>query len=525
MVPGRGTPVGARLLEPAGLGLVALAAALWAGSPGPRLPDEVDYWQLGEAMATGQGFRTRMVRPFELAIHPRSLFQDALRPPLFPALVALQRLSLGDRWFSSPPVNVLAFAAFTLAQWGVARALGGPWAGRAAWALAVSNPHLILYATLLLSEPWFLVATTLLLGAVARFPDARMGALAGFFVCTSSLLRAVGLLGAGVLAGALLLARCPLTHVALACLAFASPLLPWLVTRAMTSGPFGNLNLAQLPTFTAAWPGYSLCRTILGPRPWDFLRSHPGELLVKWREGFSLGVSTLLGTAGPAVVAFLGAFALLKGGSARKACLSSGIAVAIHLLSLPLYEPRARQYLPLVAWVLPVAAVTIAQVWERGVVGRGAVALFWVAWAASCLHDRGVLEDMKPLRLAPDAASCLESLPPGTIVVSDAPWLVVMASPHRSIWIPQDEATWEAVDSLPGVCAVYLTPGFLSWSRDQRPALWEAVLRGEALLPGYRSLPPFSDGSRLWVREETGERRTPPLGCWAPIGCPGSPRP
>jgi hypothetical protein len=112
---------------------------------------------------------------------------------------------------------------------------------------------------------------------------------------------------------------------------------------------------------------------------------------------------------------------------------------------------------------------------------------------------RKTIPALEPYACDRSAAASLNELPAGTIIATDAPWLVAMETPKRSIWLPQDRRAWQRCrEALPSLTAVYLTPGFLRWSRDQRPALWGDLFASGDVFGELEIPSTFSDGSRLW---------------------------
>ena len=490
--------------EAAILTVVALLVVIAIRHSGPCLPDEVDYWQLGASLASGKGFETRMIRPLELRLHPTSLFTDVTRPPLMPALVALQRVVTHGAWLDWNPIGTLALALLALVQWSLARYLAGPWAGRVAWAMTMGNPHLLAYGSLLLSEMPFCLFTLLAVRAASGQRSSLSAAASGLWLACALLTRAVGMLYLPVVAGAFLVNKVRVRPWITGIAAVVATLGLWLWWCWRTTGlPFLGLNSHQLPAFTATWPGYSLFRTLHLVDPVRFALTHPGDLVAKWTQGVVLGGRSLVGHAGPgAAVAFLSTPLWVRSARIRRLWCISLAVTAAFLLALPFYEPRTRHYIPLLAWMIPVVAATCAELIASGRARRivGVAILVLTAWAA--WHDRNVFAALQPIAWDPAAAATLNSLPDSTIIATDAPWVVTIASRHRSLWIPQDTATWDACrQMLPHLRAVYLTRGLLSWSSDQRPGLWTRAYAGGEL-EGFPRALTFADGSRLWVQAD-----------------------
>jgi len=499
-----------------GLLLAALALVLvFVGShrgQGPHYPDEVDYWQLAGNLRQGKGFVTRLIRPLEVTIHPDELFADMSRPPFFPMAVAAQREILSDSWLSWNPVGKLPLVLLAVSQWWLATMLAGKWAGRVAWALVMANSSLAFYSDFLLTEILFCLLTTLFLLVLLNADKSVAAAImVGLVLAGSFLTRAVAVLYLpAVFLFLWFVPRDRRRRIAVLLAASAVlPIIPWLVRNWQIFGrPLLGFNSLQLPMFTETWPGYSLFRTLEEVDILSFVLSHPEEIVQKWWRGFTVGVRGLANQAGFAVLAlwFLSPFVTKRTRDLR-IWLLGALTTLCFLIALPLYEPRARHFLPLVVWFIPVAASLWAGLLisspSRRILGfLLALIFFWQQ-----LEVRTSLPEPRPLTCETEAAKALNSLAPGTIVASDAPWLVVMASNHRSIWIPQDLHAWrECRAAMSELTAVYLTKGLLDWSEAQKPKLWEEFLESGAPIENLVDVRSFPDGSRLWTISASGRK-------------------
>lgn len=481
----------------------ALTTILVRPRPGPCLPDEADYWQLAGSIRTGKGLATRIVRPLELCTHGADLFTDISRPPAFPYLVAAQREILNDRWVSWNPIGRVSFMLLALSQWMVGCALGGRAAGRIAWALILSNAWFGFYGSLLLSELPFCLLTTLLVLAMIQPGRGRLPAMeTGLLLALCFYIRAVSALYLPAVGLYLWIHRRQYKHSFLVVAMAVLPMVPWFFRMwDLTGNPFLAFNSLQLPMFTKTWPGYALFRSVDCVSPLEFVRNHPFDLLEKWWHGFALGIRGVVSHTSLGVLALAAVMPVFSRAPAqRRLWYMAALCCAIFLFVLPWYEPRTRHYLPLTVWVVPLAAVSLSALWSSGSSRARIVVLgllFFIMWHH--VAARSSTPRLMPLELETAAEDALQALPEGTIIATDAPWLVAMATSHRSIWLPQDIHAWQTCrEVLPALKAVYLTPGLLRWSADQRPPRWEELLKSGGTTDDLGAPTTFSDGSRLW---------------------------
>jgi hypothetical protein len=482
----------------------ALTALIVEPRDGPCLPDEADYWQLAKSIRSGRGLATRIVRPLELCTHEADLFTDISRPPAFPYLVALQRMISDDRWVPWIPIGRISFVLFALSQWLLGYTLGGRTAGRVAWVLILCNAWYGFYASVLLSELVFCFLTALLiLSLIHRESRNICAVVTGLLLAVCFYTKAVAALYLPAVGLALWIHRRQYSYILLVVAAATLPVVPWLFRMwDLTGSPFLAFNSLQLPMFTETWPGYSLFRSVNCISPLEFVRHHPVELLQKWWHGLALGIRGVVSYTSLGVLAFAAVAPFFsRGSSTRRLWYMAGACCVMFLVVLPLYEPRTRHYLPLTVWLIPLSAVSIATLWSGGTLGTrtmGGIVLFFIVWHHVAAHSS--IPHIVPMELERGAEEVLQALPDGTIVATDAPWLIAMATPHRSIWLPQDIHAWQRCrQSLPAMKAVYVTTGLLRWSSDQRPVWWETMLQSGGSFDDLGNPMTFPDGSRLWM--------------------------
>ncbi len=106
--------------------------------------------------------------------------------------------------------------------------------------------------------------------------------------------------------------------------------------------------------FTETWPGYSLFRTVEEVDILGFVLSHPEEMVQKWWRGFTISVRGVVSQTGFVVLAlwFLSPF-VTKRKIDLRIWLLGALTTLCFMIVLPLYEPRARHFLPLVVWFIP----------------------------------------------------------------------------------------------------------------------------------------------------------------------------
>jgi hypothetical protein len=240
------------------------------------------------------------------------------------------------------------------------------------------------------------------------------------------------------------------------------------------------------------------------------VRNHPFALVEKWWHGFTLGINGVMSHTSPGVLALAALTPLLSWGpSQRRLWLMAGLCCAIFLFVLPWYEPRTRHYLPLTVLVVPLAAVSLTRLLTIGssrARAIGVVFLVFIAWHH--VLSPSSTPRVSPLEMETSATAALRALPEGTVIATDAPWLVALETPHRSIWLPQDRRAWKRCrEALPALDAVYLTPGLLRWSVDQRPKRWEELLRSGSTADDLDAPVTFPDGSRLWRMRKSRPQR------------------
>ena len=178
----------------------ALRLAYLAWFVGPDYRPEFDareYNDIAVSLATGRGFALADGTP------------TAIRPPLFPLLLAgVYRMAGTDNYMAALIVQALIGAGITVAVFAVGRHFGTA-VGATAALIAATYPLLIFAGGSLLTEPLFILLTTLAMNtalAGTRQPSVARGLWLGLWLGLAGLARPNGLLLAFFLLGWLLLA-------------------------------------------------------------------------------------------------------------------------------------------------------------------------------------------------------------------------------------------------------------------------------------------------------------------------------
>lgn len=275
--------------------LLLLAAGAWYyyyNNAFVALPynDAMDYASMARNISLGRGFTSRYITPLSLA-HYGEPYPNIWRAPLWPLFLALC-----FRFFPASDTVVAAAGGFfyllaLFPLFFLAREIIGHTAGFFACLLYIFSPLALFYSLSGMTEPLalflMLLTTYLLLKAPGRGK--------AFFLLS------------GAAAGLFYLARYnSIVFLPLFCLylwwstPFANRLpklmlflggwllvtSPWLWRNyALTGNPFFSLQSYELAMFTPSYPDYTL---YMLPQALDvkaFLLQHPGEMLVKIKEG------------------------------------------------------------------------------------------------------------------------------------------------------------------------------------------------------------------------------------------------
>ncbi len=428
--------------------------------------DASDYAAMGRNLARGEGFRTSVVCPLQLALFPHQNPNQAPnlhRPPLLPLWYSLLFRLIGCRaWL------VWASSALFVAGGALLIVFGGPPEGGArtfAAAAFLFYPTTVVFAASGMTEPPAALLCLALAARLARDSTARgslaaMGLLAGLATLLKYPL-AVLLPFLLIHVGRRCTGRARWTAVSLILIAWLAVVAPWLARNALVAGS-PVYTLQSKFEATKALPGYELFRAARGTTPLGLrtlVLHEPSAVwhkaLAAWREYFFAG-GLIHGL--PLLAALAAWWVWRKRDAARPLAFWLGVNVALLLILAPInLEPRY-----LYATAMPLWAHVIAHAyaeWRRPL-RIAAGTLLVVILTAQNLHTTRMRP--RPGDFSADLPIVMHYTAPDALILTDADTYVAWRADRTALWFPSDQ---ESLQWLAGRCAidaVYLQQGAAS---------------------------------------------------------------
>lgn len=496
----------------AALLVIGVALTRWAAVTEPYIPccDEGSYIELGQALARGEGFTTRVKIHFyganDAIVHP-----EDNRQPLFPLLLAVVFAVFGTSYFAAQVVSYLFGLLTVLLTYLLGRSLFGPLAGLLAALCVALDPQQQVYAVRPWTEPIFACCLLAALLVLQHGSPAHPGraALLGALLAAAYLVRGNGLwlLPPFLLVAALAHRSDPLLHGRRAWIAFGVAWLgllsPWFARQVLTFGdPFYTFVqhvfwLDRWEDAFAIWPEPPSLRT--------YLATHsPADALQRLLAGAGQEIMQM---APSGLARFLPTLLIGVGSlGARPRHLFVYLTLALHFAIL--------------AWVAPAFSVERfwTPLWTVGFVLAAGGVLTMARLTASLVEGRwrpvvagGMMVALAALLLAPFGPPRLDlplrwSPPPGSdAMLAVAEWLARETPPdavimeyldvHQLVWLYQRDTVFVPNAEANAIFATaerYGVDYFIISAPTllQRPALerfW--ALDGGA--PVERQIPPF----------------------------------
>jgi hypothetical protein len=481
------------------------ARAQWQGL---YLMDALDSAQVAREISDGHGFTTRFVRPVSLQFQDRLTLQpDLYQEPIYPLALALffGVLPQTDRTVA---IAGIAFHLLTLLmifllarrlfdQRVAALAVLAYAANSVVLGFVISGLHvtlsvLLLTAVLYVSLP---AARSEQQGAARTAgvgASAAAGALFGLAYLTDYSLLPLLL----PLAVFIALTRSPRwRHVGVLLGAFALVGLPWFVRNWVVAGkPFLTVKTYWLAAFTDTYPGLSIFRDArpVPAGPLAFALGHPAEVARKWLLGLGALYSSVPMTAGLYLVPFFlaGLLAPIDGRSARLLRQSVVFMAALLLATVPLHNPQAHFFLPLIPAITIFAAASFWQLvsaQERTLAVQTALAAGLVAVIAYPLFTQLALMPKASQRAPGQAVEYVgDHLREGAVVMTDVPWEVAWYARRTAVWLttaprsdgadPTQTPDFARVDGPQGrVDAILLSASLRTYPANERVAGWQRI--------------------------------------------------
>ncbi|MBE7558910.1 glycosyltransferase family 39 protein [bacterium] len=444
--------------------------------------DAADYASMGRNLARGEGFRSSVVYPLQLAMFCEEdphRAPNLHRPPLLPLVYGALFLLLGAHGWIVWAVSaaMLAATAFVIVRSGRL-----PWEARAAGAAALlAYPTTVVFAASGMTEPAAALVCVFLAARLSghswktRRGAVVLGGLAGLAALLKyplAMLLPFVLWAAWRGAESRLRWKAPTTIGA----AWLAVVLPWWVHNAVVVGdPF--FTLQSRFEVTKGLPGYELFRVARSDSPVEPLSfaaqnaaALAGKSLAAWR-GFFLSDWGL--HAWPLLLGLAVAWVWRKREEARALPWWIAVNAALLLALAPInLEPR---YLYPTLMPLWVGAISLAFAQTSGrarTMGATALLLLLLGTNVHVIQARP-----RPGDFSRDVAMVRSATAPGDLVLTDVDSFVAWHADRTALWFPCDERTLERMLERHDVRAVYLQGGVDSEAlyhfRDRR-----AVLRG-----------------------------------------------
>jgi 4-amino-4-deoxy-L-arabinose transferase-like glycosyltransferase len=451
--------------------------------------DSAEYAVAGRTWARTGRPGTVFVLPHESRVPAQPPFPLILGHPLVPALDAFAFRFVGVRseaTLGPPAVAYLALVGLSLA---LARALGASGATAVTAALGVAlAPRVLYFASEGLTELPFAVALLALLWLLARERPPRPGAF-GVLLGVAHLARPVLVPLLPVLLAGFAARRTPGTRtrgVLWTLAAFA----PFAAVLALykwnaTGDPLADVARYNLLVgLEPRWTPWMVQSAVDPPSPWPMLLSHlpaVGRKLERALPDLGLGLFAQAGTLGAVAAAAL-VVGLARRGRRLVPAVVAGLAVTMIVL-VALTLPSRRYLAPLLPALVVLAVVAIAD-WGRALRLPGWAATALAAVAVALTLGRDTARDWRwaAMRPTPDRGVFHESewqaagarlratLPPGTMVASDAGAFVAWYADRPAALLPATPAQLDTLRARLPIAAVVLTnewlleqPGFETW--------------------------------------------------------------
>ncbi|NMB42145.1 MAG: glycosyltransferase family 39 protein [Firmicutes bacterium] len=272
--------------------------------------DAMDYASMARNISLGRGFTSRYITPLSLA-HYGAPYPNLWRGPLWPLFLAgyFRFFPATDSVVATASGFFYLIALFPLYY--LAKELAGKLAGFLSCLLYIFSPPALFYSVSGMTESMALFFMVLWVFLLLKSPERGFA----FFFLT------------GAVAGLFYLVRYnAIVFLPLSCLYlyWSTPVknrfpklalylgawlfftLPWLWRNySLTGNPFFSLQSFEPAMFTASYPTYTLYMLPQIIDVWAFLRQHPGELLLKIKEGLNSFYKEIFDPAFTGVATFL----------------------------------------------------------------------------------------------------------------------------------------------------------------------------------------------------------------------------
>ena len=477
-------------------------AVLWAtyasNFKGLILADAMDYAQIARNIAEGQGFTTNVVRPLVTAFSAQiSRLPDTTHPPLFALVLATMFGAFGISDATVALTSGLFFLLTIPVVYILARRLFGRRVALISTIVYVLGERMIQYA--LSGTPVTLAAflTTLTLLALhsahtahadlnSRGAGVKQCAFAGFLLGLCYLTEyafALALIPAAIY----ILAthnRRRFASTAAFLLSFGLAAAPWMIRNyALTGSPVFGLRSYELVMMTSTHPAYTLYRsTEIRPLA-EMLGGQAAQVFKKWLIGLQAMYEQIPSLAGgwlmPLFLAgFLHLFRRRGADSLRAIAL---LMMGAVLVASVLLQPNIEVLVPFVPFIT-IMAVAFAVHLLNSLGMTRTVSTLAAAAVVAVLAVPTVLKIAAPLPTIRDVgASHLMAIkrgtPENTVVVSDVPWAVAWYANRKSVWLPNNERDFAAVDKKSRIDAIYLSSMLLRYPANEMVTGWQSLQR------------------------------------------------
>ncbi|MGC8834367.1 MAG: ArnT family glycosyltransferase [Armatimonadota bacterium] len=494
-------------------------AALWAtyasNFKGLVLADAMDYAQIARNIAEGQGFTTSVVRPLGTAFSGQiSRVPDTTHPPLFTLALAIMFGAFGISDATVVLTSGLFFLLTIPVVYILARRLFGRRVALISTIVYVLGERMIQYALSGTNITLAAFLTTLMLLALhsAHMTHAdpnRSGAgvkqcaAAGFLLGLCYLTEyafALALIPAAIY----ILAthnRRRFASTAAFLLSFGLATAPWMIRNyTLTGSPVFGLRSYELVMMTSTHPAYTLYRsTEIRPLA-EMLGGQAAQILKKWLIGLQAMYEQIPSLAGgwlmPLFLAgFLHLFRRRGADSLRALAL---LMMGAVLIASVLLQPNIELLVPFVPFITIMAVAFAVHLLNSLGMPRTASTLAAAAVVA-VLAVPTVLRIAAPLPTVRDVgASHLMAIkrgtPENTVVVSDVPWAVAWYANRTSIWLPNNERDFAAVDKKGRIDAIYLSSMLLRYPANEMVSGWQSLQRQAVAVAVQTASKPIHEG-------------------------------
>jgi len=500
--------------------LLLLAAGVWFfyyNNAFVALPynDAMDYASMARNISLERGFTSRYITPLSLA-HFGEPYPNLWRGPLWPLFLA------GCfRFFpASDPVVAAASGFFYLITLFPLFLLAGEMAGKTvafcSCLLYIFSPLALFYSVSGMTEPMALFFMVLWIYLLLKAPEQGYS----FFLLT------------GAVAGLFYLARYnAIVFLPLSCLYLwwsikdknrASKLMvylggwllltsPWLWRNyALMGNPFFSLQSFEVVMFTPSYPAYTLYMLPQIADVGAFILQHPGELLIKIKEGLGSYRRGMLDPAFTGTASFLAAFFIPALFSPRQSkikllvvcCFLAQLSalVIIHYIPrlffifLPFYMIMS---LGLLAHLLSYLKNPALKYALLGGITAAALLSSLPQWHKSNSRHNW------PADYAPAIADAARQVSPEGVIISNDGHILSWYADRLALKMP---VKWEQVkelEKLAPVEAIWLSNRFRWGNTPEAGNEWLEIMRQKPPeLGDYYLFAAYEDGSLLYLRKK-----------------------